>query len=94
MAHISTYRPEAQAYYARHMEEGKKRLVLITCPAGHRISPAVTREELTEAVRVGKFEYFCIFCRNNYIAPAEVAGGLKAMLSHWERELEDAAETR
>jgi len=76
------------AYYADHMEERKKRLLLITCPAGHQISPAVMREELTEAVRVNKFEYFCIFCGSNYTSPSEVIGGLKAMLSHWERELE------
>ena len=63
--------------------ESPKRLLLITCPAGHQISPAITREEVAEACRTKRFEYFCIFCGQNWTAPPEIAEGLTTMLAEW-----------
>ena len=71
--------------------EPKRRFLLVTCPAGHQVSPAVTRYELAEAVSTNTFEYFCIFCGQNWTAPPEVTDGLKKMLSEWEREAQGSS---
>jgi hypothetical protein len=65
------------------MAESPKRLIQITCPKGHHITPAVTREELAEACRTKRFEYFCVYCGQNWAAPPEVSEGLPAMLAQW-----------
>ncbi|MBV9155336.1 MAG: hypothetical protein JO097_03685 [Acidobacteriaceae bacterium] len=69
--------------------EHKRQRLLVTCPAGHQVSPAVTRDELAEAVLTNSFKYFCIFCRINHVAPPELMDGVKAMLTQWNREIAD-----
>lgn len=63
--------------------ESSKRLLFIKCPAGHDVSPQVTREEISAACRSNRFEYFCIFCGQNWIAPPEAIEGLRTLLSEW-----------